>query len=60
MNIEGLGQGFRLRCQPLLTDSNWLQDALLGVALTTRSLRTATARMDLQTGVRPQLGNWAQ
>ena len=60
MNIEGLGQGFCLRCQPLLTDSNWLQDALLGVALLLVQLCTAAAWLDLQTRIRRLWGNWAQ
>jgi len=60
MNIEGLGQGFCLRCQPLLTDSNWLQDALLGVALLLVQLCTAAAWLDLQTRIRLLLGNLAQ
>ena len=43
VNVEGLGQGFRLRCQPLLTHSNSLQNALLDASLLLVQLRTAAA-----------------
>ena len=56
VHIEALGKGFRLRCQPSLSDSNWFQDALLGVALLFGQLRAAAARMDLTTRILPQFG----
>ena len=56
VNIEALGKGFRLRCLPSSSDSNWFQDALLGVALLFGQLRAAAARMDLTTEILPQFG----
>jgi len=60
VNIEGLSYGFLLRYQSLLTDSSWLQDALLGVALLLGQLRTAAAWIELKTWILQLLGNWDQ